>query len=60
MPIPSDVNIKDNETEQNKYQDMRNELQRNVKAQVVPVVIGALGATVIQKHLINIPVKPGV
>jgi hypothetical protein len=47
VAVPSDANIKDKETEKiTKYQDLKIELQRmwNVKARVVPVVIGALSA----------------
>ena len=44
----NDHNIKAKEQDKvEKYQDIRLEIQRlwNVKAQVVPVVIGALGST---------------
>lgn len=65
IAVPSDTNIKSKELEKiTKYQDLRLEVQRmwNVKAQVVPVVIGALGATSpeIEKHLKNIPGKHDV
>ena len=65
VAVPSDANIKDKETEKiTKYQDLKIELQRmwNVKARVVPVVVGALGATSpgIEKHLDNIPGKQDV
>ena len=58
VALPLDVNIKDKET-LSKNQDLKLELQKmwNVKAKVVPVVIGALGATSteIEKHMKNIP-----
>ena len=65
VAVPSDANIKDKETEKiTKYQDLKIELQRmwNIKARVVPVVVGVLGATSpgIEKHLDNIPGKQDV
>ena len=58
IEIPSDTNIKDQEAEKiDKYQDLRVEVQKlwNVKAKVVPVVIGTLGETSaqIEKHFKN-------
>ena len=60
VAVPNDHNIKAKEQEKvEKYQDLRLEIQRlwNVKAQVVPVVIGALGSTTsdLPKHLEKIP-----
>ena len=62
VAVPNDNNIKSKEQEKvEKYQDLRLEIQRlwNVKAQVVPVVIGALGSTTpdFPKHLEKIPGK---
>jgi hypothetical protein len=59
VAVPSDANIKDNETEKlTKNQYLKTELQRmwKVKAEVVPVVVGALDAASpgIEKHLDNI------
>ena len=60
VAVPNDTNIKTKEQEKvEKYQDLRLEIQRlwNVKAQVVPVVIGALGSTTpeFSRHLEKIP-----
>jgi hypothetical protein len=60
VAVPSDANIKGKETEKiTKYQYLKIELQRiwNVKARVVPVVVGALVTIFpeIEKHLDNIP-----
>ena len=60
VAVPSDRNIQDKETEKiTKYQDLKLEIQKlwNVKAKVVPVVIGALGSTTahLEQHLENIP-----
>ncbi|KAJ8040969.1 hypothetical protein HOLleu_15434 [Holothuria leucospilota] len=60
VAVPSDTNIERKEREKiEKYQDLRLEVQRmwDVKAKVVPVVVGALGATTqnLDKHLEEIP-----
>ena len=65
VAIPSDNNIKEKEIEKiTKYQDLKLEVQKlwKIKAKVVPVVIGGLGATSkeIGKHLANIPGKHSV
>ena len=62
VAVPNDHNIRVKEQDKvEKYQDLRLEIQRlwNVKAQVVPVVIGALGSTTpnFPKHLEKIPGK---
>ena len=62
VAVPNDHNIRAKEQDKvEKYQDLRLEIQRlwNVKAQVVPVVIGALGSTTpnFPKHLEKIPGK---
>ena len=47
IAIPDDRNIREKEREKiEKYQDLRLEIQRlwNTKAEVIPIVIGALGA----------------
>ena len=46
VAVPADKNIRDKEVEKvQKYQDLRIEIQKlwNVKAVVIPVVVGALG-----------------
>ena len=60
VAVPNDTNIQGKETEKiEKYQDLRLEIQRmwDVKAKVVPVVIGALGAVTnnLEAYLEQIP-----
>ena len=60
IAVPSDMNIEDKEAEKiDMYQDLRIEVKKlwNVKAKVVPVVLGIQGATSAQidKHLKNTP-----
>ena len=60
VAIPLDKNIRGKESEKiQKYQDLKLELQKlwNVKAEVIPVVIGALGAvsTSLEGHLQRTP-----
>ena len=62
VAIPNDTHTVEKEREKiEKYQDLRLEIQRmwNIKARVVPIVIGALGATSnnLEKHLQEIPGK---
>ena len=54
--VPGDAGIVEKEKEKvEKYQDLRREVERlwNVKAKVVPIVVGALGAVTpnLSKHL---------
>ena len=60
ISVPDDRNIKEKEREKiEKYQDLRIEVQRlwNTKTEVVPVVIGALGAYTpkLKRYLEKIP-----
>ena len=60
--VPKDTHIADKEREKiEKYQHLRLEIQRmwNIKASVVPVVVGALGATSnnLEKHIEEISGK---
>ena len=60
VAVPTDSNIKEKELEKiQKYQDLKLEVQKmwKVQAPIVPVEIGALGATLaeLEKHLDNIP-----
>ena len=60
VAVPLDKNVRAKEEEKvQKYQDLKLEIQRlwNVKAEVIPVVIGALGAvsTNLENHLQRIP-----
>ena len=60
VAVPLDKNVRDKEGEKvEKYQDLKLEIQRlwNVKAEVIPVVVGALGAvsTKLDHHLQRIP-----
>jgi len=62
VAIPNDTHTVETEREKiEQYQDLRLEIQRmwNIKARVVPIVIGALGATSnnLEKHLQEIPGK---
>ena len=60
VAVPNDTHINEKEREKiEKYQDLRLEIQRmwDVKAKVVPVVVGALGAVTnnLESYLGQIP-----